>query len=172
MTGASEKLRFYVPAALLVVGAVGIGVRLVLLHLSLVTAHTKQPDYGFTRNSQGCRGAIYCQDGKEVLAQTKTVWDYHVDAQAATRDPLNPKKPVRPETRREKMQTITDVLQIPLLKVMDAYAARDPKNPSKMARYVKLATSDDVQAGDGRLRETKSPRPIKSGEVCFSGDLR
>ena len=84
MSGANEKFRFYLPAVLLVAGALGIGVRLVLLHLSLVTAHTKQPDYGFTRNTQGCRGAIYCMGGREVLAQTKTVWDYHVDAQAAT----------------------------------------------------------------------------------------
>ena len=143
MTGANEKFRFYAPAVLLVAGALGIGTRLVLLHLSLVTAHTKQPDYGFTRNTQGCRGSVYCMDGKEVLAQTKTVWDYHVDAQAATRDPRNPKKPISAELRREKMQTIAEILQIPLLRVMDAYATRDPNDPGKMARYVKLATSDD-----------------------------
>lgn len=143
MTGANEKFRFYTPVVLLVAGALGIGVRLVLLHLSLVTAHSKKPDYGFTRNSQGCRGAIYCMDGKEVLAQTKTVWDYHVDAQAAMRDPVNPKKPIKPETRREKMQTIADVLQIPLLKVMDAYAKRNPRDASSLAKYVYLATSDD-----------------------------
>ena len=143
MSGANEKFRFYLPAVLLVAGALGIGVRLVLLHLSLVTAHTKQPDYGFTRNTQGCRGAIYCMGGREVLAQTKTVWDYHVDAQAATRDPVNPKKPINPETRREKMQTVAEVLQIPLLQVMDAYAKRNPKNTSTLAKYVYLATSDD-----------------------------
>ena len=143
MTGANDKFRFYAPAVLLVAGAFGIGTRLVLLHLSLVTAHTKQPDYGFTRNTQGCRGSIYCMDGREVVAQTKTVWDYHVDAQAATRDPRNPKKPISAELRREKMQTIAEILQIPLLRVMDAYATRDPNDPSKMARYVKLATSDD-----------------------------
>ena len=143
MTGTNEKIRFYAPAVLLVAGAIGVGVRLVLLHLSLVTAHAKQADYGFTRNSQGCRGSIYCMDGKEVLAQSKTVWDYHVDAQAAMRDPLNPKKQISAKARREKMQMLADILQIPLLRVMDAYAARDPNNPQKMARYVKLATSDD-----------------------------
>ena len=143
MTGTNEKLRFYAPAVLLVAGAIGVGVRLVMLHLSLVTAHAKQADYGFTRNSQGCRGSIYCMDGKEVLAQTKTVWDYHVDAQAAMRDPLNPKKQISATARREKMKMLAEHLQIPLLRVMDAYAARDPNNPQKMARYVKLATSDD-----------------------------
>ena len=143
MTGRNEKLRFYVPATLLVACAIGVGVRLVLLHLSLVTAHAKQIDYGFTRNSQGCRGSIYCLDGKEVLAQTKTVWDYHLDAQAATRDPRNPKKTISAKARREKIQMLAEHLQIPVLRVMDAYAARDPKNPQKMARYVKLATSDD-----------------------------
>ncbi len=143
MIGANEKFRFYAPVVLLVAGALGIGVRLVLLHLSLVTAHSKKPNYGFTRDTQGCRGAIYCMDGKEVLAQTKTVWDYHVDAQAATRDPLNPKKPISPEARREKMKTIADVLQIPLLQVMDAYAKRNPRNTASLAKYVYLATSDD-----------------------------
>lgn len=143
MSGTSEKIRFCLPAALLTLAAIGIGVRLVLLHLSLVTGRTKQPNYAFTRNSQGCRGSIYCMNGNEVLAQTKTVWDYHVDAQAATIDPMNPKQPISVTARREKMQTIADVLQIPLLRVMDAYATRDPKNPKKMARYVKLATSDD-----------------------------
>ena len=143
MTGTNEKIRFYAPAVLLVAGAIGVGVRLVLLHLSLVTAHAKQADYGFTRNSQGCRGSIYCMDGKEVLAQTKTVWDYHVDAQAAMRDPLNPKKQISATARREKMKMLAEHLQIPLLRVMDAYAARDPNNPQKMARYVRLATSDD-----------------------------
>ncbi len=143
MTGTNEKLRFYAPAVLLVAGAIGVGVRLVMLHLSLVTAHAKQADYGFTRTSQGCRGSIYCMDGKEVLAQTKTVWDYHVDAQAAMRDPLNPKKQISATARREKMKMLAEHLQIPLMRVMDAYAARDPNNPQKMARYVKLATSDD-----------------------------
>lgn len=143
MTGTNENLRFYAPAVILVASAICVGVRLVLLHLSLVTAHAKQADYGFTRNSQGCRGSIYCMNGKEVLAQTKTVWDYHVDAQAAMRDPLNPKKQISAKARREKMQMLADILQIPLLRVMDAYATRDPNNPRKMARYVKLATSDD-----------------------------
>lgn len=110
MAGTNEKIRFYLPAVILVLAALGIGARLVLLHLSLVTSRTKQPDYVFTRNSQGCRGSIYCMDGNEVLAQTKTVWDYHVDAQAATVDPVNPKKPISATARREKMQTIADVL--------------------------------------------------------------
>ena len=120
MAGASEKVRFWIPAVALLLAALGIGTRLVMLHLSLVTARAKQPDYGFTKNSQGCRGSIYCMDGNEVLAQTKTVWDYHIDAQAAMVDPSNAKKPISPKLRREKMQTIADVLQIPLMQVMDA----------------------------------------------------
>lgn len=163
MAGTNEKIRFWLPAVVLLLAAIGVGTRLVMLHLSLVTARTKQPDYGFTRNSQGCRGAIYCMDGNEVLAQTKTVWDYHIDAQAATLDPANPKKPISAKARREKMQTISDVLQIPLLKVMDAYAARDPKNPSKMARYVKLATSDD----DG-VHEVLSNPKLRLNELSIT----
>ena len=147
MTGANEKLRFYAPVALLIAGAIGIGVRLVLLHLNMVMAHSKQPNYGFTRNTLGARGTIYCSiygtKDTSVLAQTKTVWDYHLDAQAATRDPTNPKKPISPELRREKMQTLSDVLQIPLVQVMDAYAKRISSTSTNLAKYVYLATSDD-----------------------------
>ena len=147
MTGANEKLRFYAPVALLIAGAIGIGVRLVLLHLNMVMAHSKQPNYGFTKNTLGARGTIYCSiygtKDTSVLAQTKTVWDYHLDAQAATRDPTNPKKPISPKLRREKMQTLSDVLQIPLVQVMDAYAKRLSSTSTNLAKYVYLATSDD-----------------------------
>ena len=151
MTGANEKIRFYAPVVLLIAGAIGIGVRLVLLHLNLVLAHSKQPNYGFTRNTLGPRGTIYCSiygtQDTCVLAQTKTVWDYHLDAQAATRDPTNPKKPMSPQMRREKMQTLSDVLQIPLVKVMDGriahvYYKSETTLPGKM-RADETGLSDD-----------------------------
>ncbi len=135
MTGTGERFRFYLPVALLVAGAVGVGVRLVFLHLDLVSSKPPTPHYDFTRNTQGIRGTIYSAKD-DALAQTKTVWEYHVDPQAAALDPINPKKPISPEKRREKMQTVAEVLQIPLLQVMDAYA-------NTRSRYVYLATSDD-----------------------------
>ena len=135
MAGANENLRFYGPVALLVVGALGVGVRLVFLHLDLVTAHAPRPRYDFTRNTEGCRGTIFAGTGA-VLAQTKTVWEYHVDPQTAAIDPDNPKKPISTAKRLEKIQTVAEVLQIPKLQVMDAYA-------NTRSRYVYLATSDD-----------------------------
>ena len=54
----------------------------------------------------------------------------------ATLNPDNPKKPIRPQKRMEKMRTVAEVLHLPLMRVMDAYA-------NAHSRYVYLATSDD-----------------------------
>ena len=135
MTGTNEKLRFYVPIALLLASAVGVAVRLVFLHLDLVTTKPPTPRYEFIRTTEGNRGTIFSSSG-EVFAQTKSVWEYHVDPKTAAMDPDNPKKPISAQKRREKMQTVAEVLQIPLMRVMDAYA-------NTKSRYVYLATSDD-----------------------------
>lgn len=134
MTGRNEQIRFFSPVALMLVGALGIGIRLVFLHLDLVTKRPSAPTYDFARFTQGMRGTIYSA-GMSPLAQTKTVWEYHVDPKAGAIDPDHPGKPISPARRMEKMKTIAEVLQIPLSQVMDAYA--------KQGRYVYLATSDD-----------------------------
>ena len=128
-------MRFYGPATLLIAAAIGVGVRLVFLHLDLVTSKPPVPRYEFVRNTQGCRGTIFSAND-DALAQTKTVWEYHVDPMVAAIDPDNPKKQITAAKRREKMQTVAEVLQIPLLRVMDAYA-------NMRSRFVYLATSDD-----------------------------
>ena len=135
MTGTNERLRFYLPIAILLACAAGEVVRFVFLHLDLVAAKPPTPHYDFIRTIEGNRGAIFSASG-EVFAQTKAVWEYHIDPKVAAIDPDNPKKPISAQKRREKMQTVAELLQIPLLRVMDAYA-------NTRSRYVYLATSDD-----------------------------
>ena len=139
MTGKNDYIRFFLPVLFMALGAMGIGVRLVLLHLDLISKRPPVPKYVFTRFSQGTRGTIFSA-GNSPLAQTKTVWTYHLDPQQGGIDPDHPGKPISPEKRMEKMKTIAETLQMPLTTVMDAYA--------KSGRYVYLATSDDDSVHD------------------------
>lgn len=140
MSARHDTFRFFLPVIFGCAAAAGIGVRLVYLHLDLVSTKPRQPKYDFTRNIQGRRGTIYGANGA-ALSQTKTVWDYHVDPEVARVDPYHPKEPIKPEQRLEKMKTVSEQLGLPLLKVMDAYA-------NTRSRFVYLATSDDDRIHD------------------------
>lgn len=134
--GKNELARFAFPVAVLAVAAVLLGVRLTRLHVIPPAADAKKtPNYGFTHNTLGCRGAIYSANGYP-LAQTKTVWTYHIDPVMAPTNPVRPNVPLTSQEILTKIKTVADLLQLPLLKVMDAYANRH-------SRYVYLATSDD-----------------------------
>ena len=141
MAWRSERLRFWIPVVFLSAGAVGLAVRLTLLHFGFVKLENT-PTYRFTRYPTAPRGGIYSCTGVP-FACTKTVWDYHVDAKVANEDPRHPGRPVSSAMRWAHMTNLAVSLDIPLVKVMDVYARPDK-------RYIYLATSDDDSV-HGRL---------------------
>jgi len=146
----NDRLRFGVAPFFLGVFAVIVTVRLVFLHLDLISTKPSTPNYYFNRVTEGRRGSIFSSD-KKALAQTTTVWEYHVDPQEAAKDPWHPTQPVQPAKRMEKIKMVSEILNLPLGKVMDAYAGR--------GRYMRLTSSSDSGAHDvlanptNRLRE-------------------
>lgn len=140
LSGRNEIVRFALPFVGLGLVAAGLAVRLVYLHLDLVTTRPPAPNYIFTRYTQGQRGTIFDARGV-TLAVTKPVWEYRLDSLEATKDPVNPRKPITPQRRMEKIKTVATCLNLPLVSVMDAYA-----RPNR--RYQYLATSDDQEAHD------------------------
>lgn len=138
--GWNEIFRFSLPIACLGMGVVGLAVRLVYLHCDLVTSKPAAPKYDFERVIQGQRGSIIAANGV-TLAKTTSVWEYRLDPVEATKDPLNPKRPISAQKRMEKMKTVSENLGVPLTKVMDAYAHLGN-------RYQLLARSDDQGVHD------------------------
>lgn len=136
--GWNDILRFALAPFCLVVFAVLVSVRLVYLHLDMVSAKPNTPNYHFNKTTEGRRGTIYSSDGM-VFAQTSTVWEYHVDPKEASKDPIHPEQAIVPAKRMEKIKMVSEVLGLPLVKVMDAYARRD-------SRFVRLGESDDSDA--------------------------
>ncbi len=136
----NERIRFFLAPLFLVAFAGAVTVRLVFLHLDLITKKPDAPDYGFERVTQGHRGTIFSADGM-ALAQTTTQWEYRVDPVVASVDPLHPKQKIAPAKRMEKIKTVAEILDLPLAKVMDAYARRD-------SRFVFLTSSTDSGAHD------------------------
>ena len=71
----SENQRFYLTIVLLSAVAVVLVGRLVLLHGDLVAKKPDQPNYSFTRDTQGLRGAIYPSNrGCAPFARSVPVW--------------------------------------------------------------------------------------------------
>ncbi len=135
-----DEIRFFSPIVGLGGCAIVLAVRLVYLHFNLVATMPDPPKYDFSRYTQGQRGSILSLAGR-TLAKTKTVWEYRLDPVVATKDPLRPQKPISPEKRMEKMKMVSEHLDIPLVKVMDAYARLGN-------RYQLLAVSDDQDVHD------------------------
>ncbi|MGN0853170.1 MAG: peptidoglycan D,D-transpeptidase FtsI family protein [Kiritimatiellia bacterium] len=138
VSGKNEALRIALPILLIAGMAVAVGIRLTMLHLDLVANKPKAPGYVFHRVTQGIRGSIYSSTGVP-LAKTMTVWDYYVDAKAASQNPFNPKKPVDPAKRMDNIRRVSETLGISLAKVMDAFARVGN-------RHVYLTRSDDNEA--------------------------
>ena len=91
MSARHDTFRFFLPVIFGCAAAAGIGVRLVYLHLDLVSTKPRQPKYDFTRNIQGRRGTIYGANGA-ALSQTKAVDSLLISgiaAQMKTADPLD-----------------------------------------------------------------------------------
>lgn len=151
-TSWNERLRFILPAAGLGFFAGIVAVRLVFLHLDLVKAKPATPKYDFNRVIQGQRGSIISAEGT-TLAKTTTVWEYRVDPKVAMTSSKHPGKPVAPEDRMGHIRLVSKALNLPLEKVMDAYARRD-------SRFVLLAVSDDAEAHDTLVNPTNNLREL------------
>lgn len=129
----SEKVtgRFLFVVLLLTGMAIGLGVRLVMLHLDLVESRTKEPNYTFTADLKGLRGPIYPAGGEKCpLAHSVPVWEYHVDPRSVN---------LKRHKREEVVKTVAEALEMPLEKVREAFWRTD-------SRYVYLATSYDTEA--------------------------
>ena len=151
--GRNEIIRFALPIACLGVWVVGLAVRLVYLHCDLVTSKPAVPKYDFERVIQGQRGSIISSSGV-TLAKTTSVWEYHLDPVEATKDPINPKRPISATRRMEKMKMVSDNLGIPLSKVMDAYA-RLGNRYQLLARSADQGVHDVIAASTNHLHEIK-----------------
>ncbi len=153
LPGHHDRIRFLVPIVVLGAGAIGLAVRLVYLHLNLVSAMPVSPKYDFNRYTKGQRGSILSATGT-TFAKTKSVWEYRLDPRVAMRDPVNPQKPITPKKRMAKMRMVSERLRIPLPRVMDAYARIGNRNQF-------LCVSDDqevhdfIAAGTNHLNEIK-----------------
>ena len=131
MSGLNEILRFHLIVAVLSLTALALGCRLVFLHGDLVATKPEHPNYGFTRDMQGLRGAIYPSNrGSAPFARSVPVWVYHIDPTAVT---------LKRHTRKEVARTVADALQLPFDQVWKAYCRVD-------SRYVYLTMSSDTEA--------------------------
>ena len=137
--GKNEGVRFALPVVLLAAVGVRIAVKLVCLHCDLVDQKPQTPSYGFSRVTQGQRGTIFSAGGL-AYAKTTTVWEYHLDALAARKDPAFPNRDMSSQRRMANIRLIAESLELPLAKVMDAYATS--------SRYEKLAVNDRQSVHD------------------------
>lgn len=149
----NEFLRVSFPALLLGGMALAVGTRLTLLHMDKVDKKPASPRYDFRRETQGIRGTIYSASGVP-LAQTVATWYYYLDPVAAAEDPVRPNKPVSSARRMENVKRISEALDLPLAKVMDAYARMNN-------RHIFLASSTDSAAHDALFGSPDDSERVK-----------
>jgi len=144
----SGSYRFWAPFLLLACAACVLCVRLVMLHLDLVTTKPTPNTYTFTRDLRGLRGTICGAAGTDYpLACSMKEWEYHLDADAMAtnikrRAYFNKRKKIR-LSYPLATKFIAEQLGIPEVKVMDAYAKRGAGR-----RNTLIASSMDSAAHD------------------------
>ena len=152
MAFANERRRFWTVVILLLAGAVGIGYRLVAVHLKLVDIAVRDPRYWFTREIPGLRGGIYSDcGGRQPFACSVPVWEYHVDPKSVN---------LKMHSRESVVQTVSDALHMDVNKVRDIFWRVD-------SRYVYLDTSYD----DAAHRILSDPKKV-SGLVTDDRQVR
>ena len=149
MARLNDMLRFHLPVGVLAAVALALSGRLVFLHADLVATRPEVPNYVFTRDMQGLRGAIYPSNrGSAPFARSVPVWVYHVDPSAVT---------LKRHSREEVAHTVADALQLPYEKVWDAYCRVD-------SRYVYLTMSSDTDANKV-LSDPKKVSGLRADEI-------
>ncbi len=137
MAWRGDKFRFWFPVTALGICLVGLVTRLTMLHLGYVEIQ-KEPTYTLVRNTIAVRGSIYSSTGVPY-ARTKVVWEYAVDPKAGNEDPVHPGRKVNPAVRWANITNLSESLNLPQAKVMDAYA----EYARRRRRYVLLTTNED-----------------------------
>ena len=132
-----ENFRFWLPVGILGICLVGLAVRLTMLHLGYVQIE-KEPTYTLVRNTVAVRGSIYSSTGVPY-ARTKVVWEYAVDPKVGNEDTVHAGRPVDPAVRWANITNLAESLNLPQVKVMDAYAEWARRG----RRYVFLTTNED-----------------------------
>ena len=120
-----------------------------MLHLGYVEIE-KKPTYTLVRNTVALRGSIFSSTGVPY-ARSKVVWEYAVDPKAGNENAVHPNRPVDPAVRWANITNLSESLNLPVAKVMDAYA----EYARRKRRYVFLATNEDetVHAKLSRIHE-------------------
>ena len=120
-----------------------------MLHLGYVEIE-KKPTYTLVRNTVALRGSIFSSTGVPY-ARSKVVWEYAVDPKAGNENAVHPNRPVDPAVRWANITNLSESLNLPVEKVMDAYA----EYARRKRRYVFLATNEDetVHAKLSRIHE-------------------
>ena len=139
MSGWKEKVHFWLPFAVLALGACGLCVRLVMLHLDLITTKPPPNKYTFTRDVLALRGPICGAAGPDYpLACSVKIWEYRLDPKAINLKRKSFVDKTKPFTYSEAAKIIAEQLDLPVGKVLDAYARRGAGS-----RNTLLATSMD-----------------------------
>lgn len=135
----NERIRFWLPVALLLVIVIRVGQKLVLAHID---PHVSTPVYNFERELPARRGSIYSAYGKKYpLVKSAPYWEYSLDPLALTNCVVKRKgEPPRP--KYAIVRTIADALGIDYNKVKAMADA--PPRPGW--RCQPLALSSDPQA--------------------------
>ncbi len=135
----NERIRFWLPVALLLVIVIRVGQKLVLAHID---PHVSTPVYDFQRELPARRGSIYSAYGKKYpLVKSAPYWEYSLDPLALTNCVVKRKgEPPRP--KYAIVRTIADALGIDYNKVKAMADA--PPRPGW--RCQPLALSSDPQA--------------------------
>ena len=120
MAWRGEKYRFWCPVVVLGLCLAGLSARLVMLHLGYVEIE-KKPTYTLVRNTVALRGSIFSSTGVPY-ARSKVVWEYAVDPKAGNENAVHPNRPVDPAVRWANITNLSESLNLPVAKVMDAYA--------------------------------------------------
>ena len=147
MAWRGEKIRFWVPVVLLGLCLAGLVTRLTMLHTGFIGVEKeKEPTYKLTLNPIALRGGIYDYlsiaappDKRHAYALTKVVWEYGLDPKAGNEDPNHPGQKIKPEVRSANVSNLTEALNLPYRKVVDAYAEYGLHE----RQYVLLATNED-----------------------------
>jgi len=148
MSGWNERAHFWLPFVALGLGACGLCVRLVMLHLDMLTKKPKSNDYTYVRDLRPLRGTICGAAGPEYpFACSAKEWEYRLDADDlltnVTKKVMFDKKNKIPVTYSLASRLIADNLDLPLLSVMDICARRGSGR-----RNLFLATSMDSVVHD------------------------
>ena len=145
----NARMRFFLPAFVLVAMTVALVVRLVCLHGDLVAKKFDQPNYEFKRDLQGMRGAIYPSNrGSAPFARSVPVWVYRVDPRAVN---------LKRHSRADVARTVAEALDMPYDRVWKAYCRTD-------SRYVYLTMSSDTEANKV-LSDTRKVTGLKAEET-------